>query len=336
MKRPPAAVGARVVSRTYGMHGVVLVLEATDHVLLSLLDRRLDVFRVGAHPRIEEPTLRFEFVTADSGGDWYAPAPEHRIVYEAAGIEFRYTELPDQLRAYAGTKLVALCDMGRSEARFMLADGTQDELELHAQTLFTVFLLELMKRVGRYGLHAAGISVDGAGLVIAGPSGAGKSTLTVLALNSLGSRTAFMGDDMLFMRTGASGVTVLGWPEPIDVSGRTVRLVPGLERWLREDTSGERKVRVPASDISSASPAFEVVPTVLVIPRVTGRDRSTVTPISRDEALFELAPNVLLTDAASSQAHLNALATLARSCRCYRLDMGTNMDQVNRIILGLI
>jgi hypothetical protein len=44
------------------------------------------------------------------------------------------------------------------------------------------------------------------------------------------------------------------------------------------------------------------------------------------EALLELAPNVLLTDLSSSQAHLDALTRLARQCACFRLYTGQDFD----------
>jgi hypothetical protein len=41
-----------------------------------------------------------------------------------------------------------------------------------------------------------------------------------------------------------------------------------------------------------------------------------------EEALLELAPNVLLTEMRSSQAHLDALADLVGASACYRLETG--------------
>ena len=47
---------------------------------------------------------------------------------------------------------------------------------------------------------------------------------------------------------------------------------------------------------------------MLVFPRVANTVKSVLLPMDRGEALLELAPNVLLTEARSSQAHLDALA----------------------------
>jgi hypothetical protein len=58
--------------------------------------------------------------------------------------------------------------------------------------------------------------------------------------------------------------------------------------------------------------------------------------MSLDEALIELAPNVLLTEETSSRAHLEVLGSLARQCRCYRLEAGRDIETLPHLLLGLI
>jgi hypothetical protein len=58
--------------------------------------------------------------------------------------------------------------------------------------------------------------------------------------------------------------------------------------------------------------------------------------MSADEALLELAPNVLLTQPSASQAHLDALAGLARQTRCVRLHTGRDFDALVRMLDKLI
>jgi hypothetical protein len=58
--------------------------------------------------------------------------------------------------------------------------------------------------------------------------------------------------------------------------------------------------------------------------------------VDADEVFLDLVPNVLLTEARSSQAHLDALAELARTCDCYRLDTGRDFDALPRLLRGLV
>jgi len=75
---------------------------------------------------------------------------------------------------------------------------------------------------------------------------------------------------------------------------------------------------------------------VLVFPRVAGAPESELTPLSPGEALLELAPNVLLTEARSSQGHLDALAELVERSACYRLATGTDLEAAVELLGGLL
>jgi hypothetical protein len=44
----------------------------------------------------------------------------------------------------------------------------------------------------------------------------------------------------------------------------------------------------------------------------------------------------LLTDAGSSQAHLDALAELVKASRCYRLETGMDLDRLTELLPSLV
>ena len=70
--------------------------------------------------------------------------------------------------------------------------------------------------------------------------------------------------------------------------------------------------------------------------QVAGVPESELTPLSAGEALLELAPNVLLTEPRSSQAHLDALAELVAASECFRLATGTDLEEAARRVGGLL
>ncbi len=86
----------------------------------------------------------------------------------------------------------------------------------------------------------------------------------------------------------------------------------------------------PAEVVGDCSPA------ALVFPRVAHADTSVLKRISRDEALLELAPNILLTSGTHAQAHLDILGDLVRSCACYRLETGRDFDALPDLLRGVI
>jgi hypothetical protein len=317
------------------MHGVNVAIESDEPTLLSRLQRRLGAFSAWTG-QVTEAELRFEFrITEARGGVDGVPVPKP-TVYQVADIEFRYDDMYDLLFVSRARRLIGVCYAKRGVALFEVVADSIDDLELYSQTFFTVCLVELMKRQGRFSLHAAGISVGDAGILLAGPSGAGKSTLAVVLLQSLGLRAGFLGDDMLFVSSGTGGIRVLGWPEPIDIGEWTQRRLPTLLPRMQMAATVGRKGQIAASDVAGSIPARDARPEVIVFPQLTERANSTLTPMSLDEALIELAPNVLLTEETSSRAHLEVLGSLARQCRCYRLEAGRDIETLPHLLLGLI
>lgn len=65
------------------------------------------------------------------------------------------------------------------------------------------------------------------------------------------------------------------------------------------------------------------------------RPDSSAAPLAGLEALAQLAPNVLLTEPAASQRHLDTVAALIERCRCYRFETGTDLPAACRLIAAL-
>ena len=275
------------------------------------------------------PDLRFE-IGADGGSDGFGRPDGARTVYEPPVGEVVYHDADDLLYLEHGPRLRVLADPGDGRVRYSVGELVQEELWLLSHPLLSVPMMELLKRRGLFGVHAAGASLCGRALVLAGTSGSGKSTLS-LALARAG--LDFLGDDTLFLARRPQGLRVLAFPDEIDLTEETAGFFPEV---ATRTTPGWRKRQLRAEEAFGARIAWECEPAVLVFPRVSGRPRSELRPVDAGEALFELAPNVLLTQPGSSQAHLDALAELARASRCYRLETGTDLAEAAALLRGLL
>jgi hypothetical protein len=297
---------------SYSFHGLSLGVSAPDEVLRAFHARLAALPANGGGP----PDILFEV------GSRELERPEGaRTVYEPPRGEVVYHDGRDLLFLRQG-ELRALCEPAAGRVRYSAPAAKGEDLWVLSHPLLSVPLMELLKRRGLFGVHAAGADLDGRALVLAGTSGSGKSTLSVaLARAGFG----FLGDDTLFL----DGRRVLAFPDEIDLTEESVAFFPGIA--LSPSPAGWRKRQLPAHDV-----VWESEPAVLVFPRVAGRPRSELRPIDAGEALLELAPNVLLTEPASSQAHLDALAGLARASRCYRLDTGTDLDEAVGLLRELM
>jgi len=301
---------------SYTFHGLNLRFSAPDEVLRAFHSRLAALPPDGSEP----PDLLFEVGT---GEDLERPAGA-RPVYEPPLGEVAYDDRRDLLYLEHGS-LRALCEPAAGRVRF--SPPAPEDLWVLSHPLLSVPMMELLKRRGLFGIHAAGASLGGRALVLAGTSGSGKSTLS-LALARAG--FGFLGDDTLFLGSGR----VLAFPDEVDVTEETVAFFPEVSSW--QSTPGWRKRQLRAEEAFGTRIVWESTPAVLVFPRVAGRTRSELRPIDPGEALLELAPNVLLTEPVSSQAHLDALAGLAKASRCYRLETGTDLEEAVRLLRGLL
>jgi hypothetical protein len=309
--------------RSYAFHGLTLAVSGQDAVL--------DAFhaRLGSLPPAGgTPDLRFEI-----GADGFGRPDGARTVYEPPVGEVVYHDADDLLYLEHGPRLRVLADPGDGRVRFAAIADTElepEELWVLSHPLLSVPMMEMLKRRGLFGVHAAGAALDGKALVLAGTSGSGKSTLS-LALARAG--LDFLGDDTLFLARRPEGLRVLAFPDEIDLTEQTAGFFPEV---APRTTPGWRKRQLRAEEAFGTRIAWECEPAVLVFPRVSGRPRSGLRPVDAGEALFELAPNVLLTQPGASQAHLDALAELARASRCYRLETGTDLGEAAALLRGLL
>jgi hypothetical protein len=257
-----------------------------------------------------------------------APEPTRaghwRAVYDAQDGEVVYDSEHDMLRMHFGHRIHVVCDPTGGWTRVSVVEPTLADQWLLSHAVVTLPLIEQLERRDLYNVHAAGLSWNGRGLVLAGGSGSGKSTLA-LALARAG--YAFLGDDMLFLSTAGPGVELHGFPDEADVTDATAALFPEL-RWLldRPPPPGWPKRSFRLEDVYGLRPIATCRPAAVVFPHVAHTPTSSIEPIAQDQALLELVPNILLTEQRASQAHLAALARLTAETPCYRMATGRDFD----------
>ena len=310
----------------YSFHGVTLSVRADDANLLGALRARLEPF--AAPPAKPALTFAFSRVETKERHRVQEPSGPSRPVYDAPEGEVLYFE------GAGGAFYIDVCGRvrvlseplrGHTEVSYIREQ--RDNLWLLSRPMFTLPFIEIMKRRGLYNLHAAGLCKGKRALLLPGSSGSGKSTLTLALLRA---GWGFMSDDMVFLRDKSS--RVLAFPDEIDFTEETARLLsfsPQLK------LSGGEKYQLTAEALG-AGVILEGKPAALVFPRVARSDKSTLHPLTRDEALLELLPNVLLTEARASQAHVDALGALVAACPAYRLETGRDFERLSAMLEELI
>lgn len=307
----------------YDVHGVGLAFKTNHAAVAETIHARLQHFERA----VDDTELRFELVVG--GADRVeVPSGRARRVYEPVEGEVAYYPDADALYVeHRDARLLCSPAIGASQA-FAPAAADAD-LWLLSRPFLTLPLIESLKRRGLYSLHAAAGSIDGGGILVAGTSGAGKTTLT-LALGAAG--FALLSDDMVFL-SGDGALTARAFPDEVDVTDDTLGMFPELSERAYE-RPGWPKKQLPIDAVGPV--AMSCRPALLVLAQL-GRERtSRLEPIGADAALVELSPNVLLTEAGSSQRHLAALGELVRSTRCYALELGRDVLELPERLRALL
>jgi hypothetical protein len=320
------------LSRRYDFHGVTIGLTAAHEPWVEAVGARLAGFPAGETDG-GDPDVRIELhvVATPAAHAVQAPPSGARRVYDAPVGSVVYDPALDVLSIDVEEKVRGRCDPRRGLVELSVLDREVEDLWFLSRPMVTIPLVEILKRHGLYSVHASGVAADGRAIVLAGPTGSGKSTLaTMLALEGFG----FLADDMVFLREQGQALHVLPFADEIDLSDATFALLPKLGPPERGRPAGWPKHRIrPETVVRLHGAACE--PGLLILPQLAEDGRTRLEPAPAEEALLELAPNVLLTDVPSSQAHLDALAGLTRQSRCYRLSAGRDLHEIVERIRSL-
>jgi hypothetical protein len=312
------------ISSCYDVHGLVVQVNSTCGDVAAAVASRLRPFAV-------PPTASDLRVSVFVGG----PPPvdldrmpwgQGRLVYESEAGQILFVENEDLLLLdSAGGRAWARAGAGEVTMYAARAGGPSTWLLSHP--FLTIPLMEMLKRRSVFSVHAGAVADHDRALLLAGPSGAGKTTLTV-ALARCG--LSFLGDDLTFVAaTEAVGrLLLLPFADEIDLLDDATYHFPELQSALAEHRPpGWPKHPLRIEDVLDVRLAGVSTPVAGVL---LGERAETVAPrleaVSAEVALLELAPNVLLTDPTSSQAHLDALGYLTRACQWYVLHAGSDLD----------
>jgi hypothetical protein len=194
------------------------------------------------------------------------------------------------------------------------------------QRFWAFGLLKLLRPLGLYGLHAAGlVSPTGEGLLIVGGSGSGKSTLTIGLMRQ---GWHYLSDDAVLLRTQPEGVNALALRKPFSVDAGVAAAYSDLPLGKEgPHPSGRRKRRVEVHDAYPRQYASHCHPQALLFPQLIPQAQSTLRPLDRPRALGQLlaqsGPH--LFDRSTMALHLEVLKRLLHQATPYELSAGRDL-----------
>ena len=185
-------------------------------------------------------------------------------------------------------------------------------------------------------VHAALVSKNGRGVLLAGPGGSGKSTSAVMCAYA---GFDYLSDDLIGLELSLDGRFVgHSLYNSTFVEPDHLKRFNQLERHaITGRYSFEKKQLVLLSQIASLRFAHSCRIHSIVLPRVLHRPASVLRRASKGETLKALAPSSLLVGERSYGVEgFNMLARLVQQVPCYWLELGGALDQIPRVLERLL
>lgn len=310
------AEATAVAEARFEIHGVAVRVTSEVEAWLDPLRRRLSSFLTTTYGDDE---IRFAFRRLSPGRDHVVRG---RTVYDSSAGPVLYDAVSDRLALDAPTVRLT-CDCGDALVTIEVDDRRPNLEWLVSRPLFTLPLIELLKRRGLYSVHASAVAAGNGVLMICAPTGAGKSTLALaLALSGM----ELLADDMVFIRVDEKP-TVCGLTEELDVTPESALLFPVLAHRTRHaPPDGWPKHRLAPERLGSIRMGALGIPLALLFLDKQHEGPPRFESLAPADALLELAPNVLLTEPSATQAHLHALGAVAHAVPSRRFATGGTLS----------
>jgi hypothetical protein len=179
--------------------------------------------------------------------------------------------------------------------------------------------------------HAGGVSRDGLGVLLPADMESGKSTLTTGLVRA---GFDYFSDEAVGFRPGSP--VMVPYPKAISLDPGSWFLFPDLEPRadFATDAYRAKQWQVPPGAIRTDPVAAPCPVRLVVFPRYVDDGATALTPMSRAEAVVELAKNTFGFDA-KPRAALEDLAHLARASECFRLDVA-DLGEAVTIVESLV
>jgi hypothetical protein len=305
----------------YTLHDVSLAVHAEPTELETELAQLLEDLSFVRTPSLQKtPSLHLSLSHRDHGLclPLYA-----RVVFQAEG--FCGLESEEDFYLTDGAAMLHLSpNRGYGEGQVATSFFAQP-VSLR-RTFWTFGLLKLLRPLGFYSLHAAGVvSPTGEGLLLVGSSGSGKSTLTVGLIRQ---GWGYLSDDAVLLQAQPEGVEALALRKYVYVDAEAVSQYLALP--LGEavpDARGRPRRRVCVEAAYPGQYAARCVPHILLFARIVSRPQSSLRPLERLSALRQLlaASGPQLFDRGTTAQQLEILKRLVQQTASYELEAGRDL-----------
>lgn len=233
---------------------------------------------------------------------------------------------------FLGSGVLNMLDRERNEGLFWVRDGSSLAIWESGAPLLALLNWWFSDET-RQLVHAAAIGYPDGGILLAGKGGSGKSTT---ALASLDTDLFYAGDDYCLLEVKPK-LQVHSLYNSAKLNRDNLARFPGLGRLFDQPSARiEEKalvfLRERAADRLTAGFPLKGV----FLPRVTGREETSLESISPAMAMRALAPSSLFQLCGAGKKSFQVMAGLIRGVPCYQLNLGTDLNGVTNVICNYL
>lgn len=315
----------------FNVHGVKTRAATNSIAVAAALTGFLSAF---PGSESEAPDIRVHLYTTESLDEAMAPVPEEApLLYDWDKVKIyhqgplRYLEVDTRARVVADVEQRRL--VGFAEEELLYSDW------LITNLFFYPLWGQLLKESGLFPLHAAGLERNGQSCLFLGRSGSGKSTLT---LNLVREGYRLLSDDTVFLQEEEGTVKALSFPEEINVSEQTIKLLPELSR-VQKFTENElrQKSSFSIEELYPGAVAETSVPALMVFPQIAEVKSTQVLPMTRTEALAQaMRYGYFFLDPSTTGRHFEILSLLVKQTQGYHMYSGNDQKDLGSIVDKLL
>ena len=255
----------------------------------------------------------------------------HGEVYSFDEGRVHYHDDRIQMYFYMGDN-VLMIDTKSALAIFWICDARQLPYYESGAPLRTLLHWRLSNQ-GRQFVHAAAVGTAEGGVLLAGKGGSGKSTSVLACLDS---PLVYASDDYCLLATEpAPYVYSLYSSAKLDADNihRFPHLAFAISNADRLDTE-KALLFLHEHCPKKIVTGFPI--RALLLPRVTCRSETTLTPASPITGLQALAPSTLFQLPGAGHSAFQIMSKFVKQVPCYHLELGTDLAQIPEVILGLL
>ncbi len=316
-------------AKEYSLHQIKIRFSSSNSYLLDVINQILGYFSCN-FSRQEQPDISFTLKVIDSFSTPFSYFPANFKLVSFDDNQKYYFDDSGRLYSVCSDKFIIAVDLKKNKVQAVLsADYVETSWLIFEQVIYPV-TAELLKQLHLFNIHCAAAAKDGTAILFPAQAKSGKSTLSI---NLLKAGFDFLSDDICFIRKNSSKVIALGFPEPIKIWDNTIKFFPELSFLVNKQPCIHYKKILDVEKHFPDKIKLQAVPGFLILPKISNCKVSKLYPVSKTDTLVELIPqSVMVANKTVVGYNMEILTALVNQCECYRLEAGTDVLNIPKLI----